>query len=482
MTRFILGMLRDATRGRTGTRSAGPRPPGGERIVELPIDVASDPLAGFDPEDEATTGRSAGAAMRARHQVARARRDGEPFGLDEVLARSNTLLWVEAVAILEAVCRALTDGEQQPSVPEALSEISITSEGSVLVRPARTDGPAGPRLARILLTLTAGATVPVPLRLFITKWASFAEPHSIADFAQELAYFARPEGQALIQGVYVRCQAATPQSQFPVEKVVDTSLTPMRTSSRQRSGHMKFVVGAAGGAAVLVGALWLWTSSSLWKGADMAGRQPSTGTLAVAPTTPSDKPGITRVAPAGAGETSSSSRNGSVSTPTVSRVARTSASSRPEVESMRSFPDLPRREFVPTAPTPATDDLSTPASSDERVAAADAAAFTASDDGASIEPTDRSTIYSSADHDVQPPMIIDASLPGPILAGVNPTNTMELVISEQGVVERVRLVSEPHRMADMMLLSGAKTWRFEPASLDGRSVRYRLRLSWAATP
>jgi hypothetical protein len=61
-------------------------------------------------------------------------------------------------------------------------------------------------------------------------------------------------------------------------------------------------------------------------------------------------------------------------------------------------------------------------------------------------------------------------------------NTIELIGTEDGTVDRVRLVSAPRRLSDMMLLSGAKTWRFEPASRDGRSVKYRLLLSWDATP
>jgi outer membrane biosynthesis protein TonB len=61
-------------------------------------------------------------------------------------------------------------------------------------------------------------------------------------------------------------------------------------------------------------------------------------------------------------------------------------------------------------------------------------------------------------------------------------NTIELIVSETGSVERVRLLSTPKRMPDMMLLSGAKNWVFEPALKDGQSVRYRLELSWAATP
>ena len=92
-------------------------------------------------------------------------------------------------------------------------------------------------------------------------------------------------------------------------------------------------------------------------------------------------------------------------------------------------------------------------------------------------------IYSSADQDVTPPEIRQPQMPAPLLSGVRAeVNTIELIISEAGTVERVRLLSRPRRMADMMLLSGAKNWSFAPASKDGQSVRYRLLLSWDATP
>jgi hypothetical protein len=92
-------------------------------------------------------------------------------------------------------------------------------------------------------------------------------------------------------------------------------------------------------------------------------------------------------------------------------------------------------------------------------------------------------IYSSGDPDVTPPVLRFAQLPTQFLSGVRPDmNTMEVVVSAAGTVERVRLISTPKRMPDMMLLSGAKSWEFEPASKDGRAVRYRLELSWAATP
>lgn len=94
-----------------------------------------------------------------------------------------------------------------------------------------------------------------------------------------------------------------------------------------------------------------------------------------------------------------------------------------------------------------------------------------------------SQVYSSADPDVTPPELLRPQLPFPLLSGVRTAlNTIELIVSEGGTVERVQLLSEPRRMADMMLLSGAKAWVFEPASRRGQSVRYRLLVSWDSGP
>lgn len=58
---------------------------------------------------------------------------------------------------------------------------------------------------------------------------------------------------------------------------------------------------------------------------------------------------------------------------------------------------------------------------------------------------------------------------------------LELLIDEQGTVERVRLRARTpapgqtlyrHRM----LLAAAKAWQFEPARLDGQPVRYVMRV------
>jgi hypothetical protein len=94
-------------------------------------------------------------------------------------------------------------------------------------------------------------------------------------------------------------------------------------------------------------------------------------------------------------------------------------------------------------------------------------------------------IYSRDDSDVQPPTMRYPQLPAPLLissSGSDLVNRMEILVAADGSVERVRLVGIPARMPDMMLLSGAKLWRFSPALKDGEPVRYRTFVTWSGFP
>ena len=98
-------------------------------------------------------------------------------------------------------------------------------------------------------------------------------------------------------------------------------------------------------------------------------------------------------------------------------------------------------------------------------------------------PLPSTEIYSDADPDVVPARLLEKQTGGPVLRGVQADmNTMELVISPQGRVEQVRLMSVTKRMTDMLLLSGAKTWKFAPALRNGQPVRYRTLVSWEGIP
>jgi hypothetical protein len=91
------------------------------------------------------------------------------------------------------------------------------------------------------------------------------------------------------------------------------------------------------------------------------------------------------------------------------------------------------------------------------------------------------SIYTAADVDVSRPNLHPSQLPWQWPRGVSPTEMLEVVISRRGEVERIKLLSPPRRMVDVMALSTAKMWRFDPALKDGAPVRYRLVLTPGAT-
>jgi hypothetical protein len=92
-------------------------------------------------------------------------------------------------------------------------------------------------------------------------------------------------------------------------------------------------------------------------------------------------------------------------------------------------------------------------------------------------------VYSERDRDVRPPQEIDIDLPRPaVLSWATIKNAMEVIVAEDGSVERVKWLGLPQRMPDMMLLSRAKVWKFAPAVKEGHPVRYRLVLTWEVNP
>jgi TonB family protein len=49
---------------------------------------------------------------------------------------------------------------------------------------------------------------------------------------------------------------------------------------------------------------------------------------------------------------------------------------------------------------------------------------------------------------------------------------VRVIIDEQGNVEEARVVESVHPVYDALLLSASRTWKYEPATLDGKPVRY----------
>jgi hypothetical protein len=127
--------------------------------------------------------------------------------------------------------------------------------------------------------------------------------------------------------------------------------------------------------------------------------------------------------------------------------------------------------------TPAADVLTTGAPVTAASAPVDASSVA---DAASTIADD--TIYSRRDPDVVPPHAAELP-PAPTFSSwTTRTNEIEVIVSETGAVERVRMVTPPQRMPDVLVLSRAKMWKFTPAMKEGKPVRYRLRLTWEVNP
>jgi hypothetical protein len=85
-------------------------------------------------------------------------------------------------------------------------------------------------------------------------------------------------------------------------------------------------------------------------------------------------------------------------------------------------------------------------------------------------------IYSSNDAEVAPPSLVYPQLPTLLLESGPGSAHLSLVVNELGQVVQVRLVSTGATVSARMLVFAAKTWKFSPATMDGRSVKYHLRI------
>ena len=432
----------------------------------------------------------------------------EPLALETVLERRISVSWLEAVAIVEATCAALvSDGDELPA-PDP-SDILLTAEGGIEVRTGLGFGfgraDSVQRLARTLHVLTSGQAIPAPLRLFTSKWIASDGNHLIADFAKELAYFARPNGADLIREVYRRCTEA------PVTKKQTTSASkrePENQSEKKKKAPRVSPKPARRSRAALVIAVFSLAFAlaiiivfsrprqagqagssgllnNLVAGAAEFGRSLGevrtqlgnlTAQLSAHLASGADVPAPAK--PASAADTQATSTRAQGNT----RAATPQAARAP----------LPAR----TVPGIATRSTST-ARSGVSAPALDLSALRPPDAGrpesplaaakiqTPVETVDPEAIYTSADAGINPPKMLYPQLPPPplvISASTDNVNVMEIIIGGDGSVERVQLVSPPRRLTDMMLLSGAKSWKFAPASKDGLPVRYRMAFSWATTP
>jgi hypothetical protein len=427
----------------------------------------------------------------------------EPLTLETIIARRVSVSWLEAVAIVEATCAVLVANRRELEAPDP-SDILLTAEGGIEVRTDFAFGQVDSvqRLARTLHVLTTGQAIPAPLRLFTSKWIASEGDHPIADFAKELAYFARPNGRELIREVYQRCAAAP-----ATEKQTPTASRQEPENQPEKKAPRVFPKPARRSRPALIIAVFCLAFALaiviVFSRAPQAGEAASSGLLANL---------AARAAEFGRSLGEVRTQLGNLSAqlsahlalgadePVPAKpapVADPQTTSTPPQANTRTSTPRPGPSPLPARTVPGSATRSTSAArSGGSAPALDLSALRAPDAGqpepvassvvrTPVEDIDPDVIYTSADAGINPPKMLYPQLPPPplmISQSPNSVNVMEIIVGDDGAVERVHLVSQPRRLTDMMLLSGAKSWRFAPASKNGLPVRYRMAFSWATTP
>lgn len=361
------------------------------------------------------------------------------------------LAWFEAVAIVQELCHMLlatrrdgSDGDLEPS------DVVITPQGAVEIRGAIHRAlPSVASVAHLLLALLEEAqALPVQLRLLaLEATAPSPTPATLREWSARLATFERPGRQRTIQAVHAR------STQLPArdrEPPAESSVQMAAASARRRWRRHPRLKHAVAGLALLAGggliAAWLW--------------QVVVPMLSDDRTRPSSEATVS----AGSDETLSAAAAriratafriwGAAPSRPAAPGPDAAIATQPIVVVLPAGPP-PVSRWVADAPPPP---LSVPAS-------------------AELTPADLA-VYSAGDPTVLPPALLRPRLPTRPSTGTREESLpqVELVVSPSGEVESVKLLTQPASVMSAMMLSAIKTWRFAPASRDGRPVRYRLLL------
>jgi TonB family protein len=96
---------------------------------------------------------------------------------------------------------------------------------------------------------------------------------------------------------------------------------------------------------------------------------------------------------------------------------------------------------------------------------------------------DLKRVFSAEDSDVVAPVITKQAMPRfPGLLTQSAVGVIEIVIDPAGNVESAKLLQTVHPTYDGLLLAAAKKWQYQPAQLDGTTVKYTKRIQISLAP
>jgi hypothetical protein len=393
-----------------------------------------------------------------------------------VKSRRTPIEWFEGIAVIQELCRTLLEsgagGNELSFGPE---DVFLESAGSVRahLHEGSEDESVVRQVGELLHLVLEDSSFPVPLRLVITQATSVPPFYpSIAELSAALEYFERPDRLGLVRAVYERAQTlpAVAEAAAPVEQEKPAP-TRKKTAAESTPGRGPLPRGLIYGVAAVVLTGAVGAGVAAWF---------SPGRQNVAPISTLEKED-----PKGADAGKPAARPGRVDPANLPGPGRQIGNGTGGAAGFTARSSHPLLQIAPRATTERSPSMqSAPPSKPEAQVPPTFAAYdvpAASDlDG---------TIYSARDSDVTPPIATYPRLPAEPPSGVRAEafSTLELLVTETGAVESVKLRGRPSHLAEALLatmnLSAAKTWRFVPALKDGRPVKYRTLIRvWLAAP
>ncbi len=392
--------------------------------------------------------------------------------LSEVLRRHVSTEWYEGVALVRSVAAHLleTSGET-PLLPE-LDQIEMSEGGHVTVTGGTIASEPIRHLGQLLQATLGSTQVPVQLRLLIVQ-ATAPSPTfgSILEYDEALGFFERPSRETVLQGLYARAAVATPVSGFEWPPTLN-AVVPLPAAEPPKAAHKRsmavkssamkigiavilVVMGAGGvlyGSRLGVAGGKREVSAIARQASDAVGAAVLSGLSAV-----TERTGLGRIVPADAA--------GAKPAATADSSAAMQLRVKPGAHALNPA----ARPTVPFDGDAFSNSGSAVALSSGHVPAAPSAV--AVEAGA----PESGPIFSQDSEGVSPPVGVRPQLPSELPANVRPeqVSRVELIVSETGTVESVKLLGTPHSVHDSMFLSAVKAWHFQPALKDGLPVRFR---------
>jgi len=381
--------------------------------------------------------------------------------LDELLARQVDVQWFEGVAIVQAICRhLLARGVSNGEFPVA-TQIGIGADGAVRVL-GTASTKAVPAAAHLLAGLLSD-DVPVRLRLVVSQATGEASTiQNLREFSEALGYFERPDGELIVRNLVQRAMLAAPRKQAdePGSEQVHPHQKP-ETAAVKPARVKKATLRLTAMAVVAILASLAWFASR--QGRVSAAFAGITDVFAGGPEAGLNEPLENSASPKETGAQGATRPHQSHSSVTAT------SHSQPD-EAQKESPGAPAARVRSLVPIVTSARSGVPSSGVSGVPeAAQTYVIFASEPGVNAS----NLIYSKADSAVTPPRQVYPALPAEPRADLKRALTVvDLVIAPDGLVERVHLRTAPRDIHEFMLLSAAKAWRFQPALLDGRPVRF----------